>query len=329
MKQAETSMSTLQTILATMSVQVHAFAFCEIEDGWRLEKWGIPDALIVHYVLAGSGTVQAGSRPPVAFGPHSIVIPPQNLGHTIGFAGASRTLPAADGLDLLPNGLLRITAGSGGCDMLLACGAITARYAGALGLFDRLQDVVVGDLSASKHLRHAFSFMVEELAAPGLGTADVIGALMKRCLVVFLRLHLQNQGVRSPLFRALRDPRLADAVAAVVDAPAAPHTVESLAALCGMSRTAFAERFSDTFDEGPIAFLQRARLRLGAQLLVTSPMPVKVIAASVGYASRSHFSHAFRVAYGIDPTAFRRRRTEADRYLDPLDEMSRTGSPQN
>ncbi|WP_237477112.1 helix-turn-helix domain-containing protein [Lichenibacterium dinghuense] len=321
------SMSTLQAILATMSVQVHAFAFCEIQNGWRLEKRGVPDALIVHYILAGSGTIQAGDRPPVAFGPHSIVIPPRNLAHTIGFADASRMLPAADGLGLLPNGLLRITAGDGSRDILLACGAITARYAGALGLFDRLQDAVVGDLSASKHLRHAFSFMVEELAEPGLGTADVTGALMKRCLVFFLRLHLQDQGMYSPLFRALRDPRLAGAVAAIVDAPAAPHTVESLAALCGMSRTAFAERFSDTFGEGPIAFLQRARLRLAAQVLVTSPMPVKVIAASVGYASRSHFSHAFRAAYGIDPTAFRRRRAEADLDLEPLDAVNHPVSP--
>ena len=320
------SMSTLQTILATMSVQVHAFAFCEIQEGWRLEKRGVPDALIVHYVLAGSGTIQAGDRPPLAFGPHSIVIPPRNLAHTIGFAGTSRMLPAADGLGLLPSGLLRITAGDGSRDILLACGAITARYAGALGLFDRLQNAIVGDLSASKHLRHAFSFMVEELAEPGLGTADVTGALMKRCLIFFLRVHLQDQGVNSPLFRALRDPRLAGAVAAVVDAPAAPHSVESLAALCGMSRAVFAERFSDTFGEGPIAFLQRARLRLGAQLLVTSPMPVKVIAASVGYASRSHFSRAFSTAYGIDPTAFRRRRTEADRQLEPLDGMNHPGS---
>ena len=87
-----------------------------------------------------------------------------------------------------------------------------------------------------------------------------------------------------------------------------------------MSRTAFAERFSATFGEGPIAFLQRARLRLAAQLLTTSPMPVKVIAASVGYDSRSYFSHAFKAAYGVDPTAYRNRRAEADRSAEPLDD---------
>ena len=218
-------------------------------------------------------------------------------------------------------GVHRITAGDGSRDILLACGAITARYAGALGLFDRLQAAIVQDLSTSAHLRHAFSFMVDELAHPGLGSSEVTGALMKQCLIVFLRIHLTEQGTSSPIFRALRDPRLAVAVAAVVDAPAAPHTVESLAEICGMSRTVFAERFSATFGEGPIAFLQRARLRLAAQMLTTTPTPVKVIAASVGYTSRSYFSHTFKEAYGVDPTVYRNRRAQGDLERQPLEDV--------
>ena len=164
--------------------------------------------------------------------------------------------------------------------------------------------------------------MVEEIARPGVGTAEVTGALMKQCLILFLRKHLTERGVDSPIFRALRDPRLADAVAAVIAAPAAPHTVESLSALCGMSRTAFAERFTAAVGEGPIAFLQRARRRLAAQLLTTTPTPIKAIAASVGYASRSYFSHAFKAAYGVDPTAYRSRCVEADRDAEPMEGAS-------
>ena len=77
-----------------------------------------------------------------------------------------------------------------------------------------------------------------------------------------MRTHLSKRGVDSPIFGALREQRLAKAVAAIVDAPAAAHTVESLALLCGMSRIGFSESFSSTFGEGPITFLQRARLRL-------------------------------------------------------------------
>src|ERR1700712_2080922 len=142
------SMSTLQLLLNTMSVQVHAFAFCEIQDGWRLAKQGATDALIVHYVLAGAGTIQVGDHPPISFGPNSIVIPPRGLPHTIGFADAARTVASGNALSFVPRGVHRITAGDGSQDILLACGAITARYAGALGLFDHLQAAVVEDLSA-------------------------------------------------------------------------------------------------------------------------------------------------------------------------------------
>lgn len=56
----------------------------------------------------------------------------------------------------------------------------------------------------------------------------------------------------------------------------------------------------------PMAFVARTRLHQSADMLRTTNLPVKVIAASIGFASRSHFSRAFRDAYGVDPSAYRR-----------------------
>ena len=78
-----------------------------------------------------------------------------------------------------------------------------------------------------------------------------------------------------------------------------------------MGRTAFAEAFSQAFGQGPIEFVQKARLRTAARLLATTDFPVKLVAASVGYASRSHFSRTFVAAYGIDPSGFRAGRRPA------------------
>ena len=309
--------SQLVKLLSTLTVRVHAFAFCEIQSGWRLRKQGIADALLVHYVLSGTGTIVVGDQEPVAFGPNSMVIPPRGVPHSLGFAGAMHTVTARDALRVLPDGLVALTAGDGSRDILVACGAISASYAGALGLFDRLQGALIEDLSGNDRLRHAFAFMIEELVQPGLGTQEVTSALMRQCLAILLRVHLKERGTSSPIFAALRDPRLMRAVAAVLDAPGASHTVDSLAALCGMSRSAFAERFSAIFGEGPIEYLHRVRLRLAAQLLTTSPMPVKVIAASVGYTSRSYFSHAFKAAYGVDPSAYRGRCADAAKAIEP------------
>jgi AraC-like DNA-binding protein len=308
----------LPKLLGTLFVQVHAVALCQIQRGWRLSEKGAADAIYVHYVLAGEGTVAVEDQTPVPFGPNTMIIPPRGTAHTLGFPGATRTAAAADALGALPNGLITLTAGDGSRDILIACGSITADFAGSIGLFDRLREAMVEDLSSNDRLRHAFAFMAEELAQPGLGTQEVTAALMRQCLIITLRVHLREQGTRSPLFDALRDPRLVRAVVAILDAPNAAHTIDSLAALCGMGRSAFTQTFSSTFGEGAIEFLQRVRLRLGAQLLTASPMPVKIIAAGVGYASRSHFSRAFKAAYGVDPSAYRARSAVNVAEAEPL-----------
>jgi transcriptional regulator GlxA family with amidase domain len=56
----------------------------------------------------------------------------------------------------------------------------------------------------------------------------------------------------------------------------------------------------------PIEFVAKTRLHHAADLLRSTNLPIKVIAGSIGFLSRSHFSRAFREAYGSDPTAFRK-----------------------
>ena len=72
-----------------------------------------------------------------------------------------------------------------------------------------------------------------------------------------------------------------------------------------MSRSAFAREFSNTLSMSPMAFVAKTRLHHAAELLKSTKLPVKVIAASIGFASRSHFSRAFASAYGADPSRFR------------------------
>ena len=63
-------------------------------------------------------------------------------------------------------------------------------------------------------------------AGPGHASDD--GGVMKQCLIALLRQHFLRDGVDSPLFTALQHPRLARAVAAILDRPADPHSVGSL-----------------------------------------------------------------------------------------------------
>jgi AraC family transcriptional regulator, activator of mtrCDE len=295
----------LDRLLVTLAVRLHAFSVCQIQEGWRL-SFDAFDAITIHYVLAGAGSVRAGNGDWIPFAARNIIIVPARQPQTLG--QADRAVGEARGEDhctLIDDGLVAFTAGDGSRDTLLICGMISASYGGAFGLFDHLRDPLVEDLSSDNALRHAFDLMLTEIAEPSIGTQAMTEVLMKQCLIALLRRHLLRGGEGSPLFAALHDRRLARAVMAILEEPAAAHTVESLAACAGMSRASFSDRFAQAFRQSPMDFVQKVRLRIAARLLRTTDLPVKVVCGSIGYASRSAFTRAFRSAYGVDPKTFR------------------------
>jgi AraC-like DNA-binding protein len=91
----------------------------------------------------------------------------------------------------------------------------------------------------------------------------------------------------------------------MLDHPARSYSLESLAELAHMSRSAFAKEFTDRFGRTPMAFLRDVRLRRAASLLRETDLPVESIAARVGFSSRSHFSRSFHGRFGHSPTTFR------------------------
>jgi transcriptional regulator GlxA family with amidase domain len=102
-----------------------------------------------------------------------------------------------------------------------------------------------------------------------------------------------------------RDPRLVRALLDLMEDPAREHTLKELASASGMSRSLFAERFAEAFERPPMDLLKQIRLHRAANLLRSTSLPVQVVGMTVGYASRSYFSRAFRAAYGRDPKTFR------------------------
>ena len=128
---------------------------------------------------------------------------------------------------------------------------------------------------------------------------------MKQCVILLLRRQLLRANAEPDFPSILDDHRLQRAVTTVLEHPAATYSVDTLATVAGMSRSAFADRFAKSLGQTPMEFVQQVRLRLGAELLRTTDLPIKVIAASAGYSSRSYFSRAFRQAHGTDPRSFR------------------------
>ena len=296
----------LDRLLTTLAIRLHACSVCQIQHGWGL-AYSAFEAITIHFILSGKGALRVGTGPVLPFDARSALVIPAHQPHVLGEPGPGMQLVRADQhCSMLGDGLVSFTAGDGTRDTLMLCGMISASHNSGLRLFDLLREPLIHDFSAHPSLSPVFDLMLSEVTQPGLGTQAMAEVLMKQCLIALLRQHLLREGIGSPLFTALQHPRLARAVLAILDQPADPHSVGSLAALAGMSRASFAEHFSRAFLQGPIDFVQEVRLRIAARLLTTTDLPLKVIARTVGYASHPSFTRAFKQSYGAEPVNYRR-----------------------
>ncbi len=104
---------TLDRLLTTLAVRLHAFSVCEIQQGCRLAFPSF-EAVTVHYVLTGSGALRVGGGAWRPFGPQSIVIVPARETHVLGEAGSTaEVMQAEDHCSLLADGLIKFATGDG------------------------------------------------------------------------------------------------------------------------------------------------------------------------------------------------------------------------
>jgi AraC-like DNA-binding protein len=80
-----------------------------------------------------------------------------------------------------------------------------------------------------------------------------------------------------------------------------------------MSRSSFAERFKSAAGVAPLTYLTEWRMRLAERVLRDEDASVFELAESLGYASESAFSNAFKRVTGTSPRQYRK----TARQLEP------------
>jgi AraC-like DNA-binding protein len=103
------------------------------------------------------------------------------------------------------------------------------------------------------------------------------------------------------------DPCIALALNALKSDLGRSWTVARLAKCAGLSRTAFATRFSSRMGEGPASYARRVRLQKACELLERTQMGTAHVGAHVGYHSEAAFIRVFAREVGMTPAQWRRR----------------------
>lgn len=166
-----------------------------------------------------------------------------------------------------------------------------------------LPPLVQVPLDAVSGLRPALDLLFAETDQIRCGSRLLADRLFEVVLIQLLRWiidHPQQAGVSSGLVMGLSDPRLARALVALHAAPQEDWTLDGMAKVAGMSRSAFAEAFKSVTGTTPAAYLTDWRLTLASTLLLAG-QPQKLVAAELGFSSGSSLSRAFRQRFGAAP----------------------------
>jgi len=151
--------------------------------------------------------------------------------------------------------------------------------------------------------------MVAEITEPRPGSRVMISRVLDLLFIRALRVWAASGRANPGWLTAAMDPALGRALNAIHEAPERNWSIDELARLAALSRSAFATRFAARLGQPPGAYLLHQRLGHAAHLLRSTSESVGRIAATVGYTSEAAFSRAFARAYGDPPRAWRTAKT--------------------
>ncbi|GAA0405592.1 AraC family transcriptional regulator [Microbispora corallina] len=267
------------------------------------------DAAGFHVVLQGTAWLIPDNGDPVSLGPGDVVFLPRGAGH--GLADSPST-PLADGpaSSAQPRSGSQETPVPGAAPVtVMLCGAYLLDRSRTHPLLRELPDVVHLPARAGRrpHLRAALDLLGGELEGVRPGCDAMVPALLDVLLLHILRAWFEErEDAPTGWTAALNDPPVAAALRAMHGEPQRQWSVQELAGHAGLSRAAFARRFTTLVGQPPLAYLTWWRMTVAARLLRASDVPANAVAGKVGYTSEYAFAHAFKRAYGRPPGAYRR-----------------------
>lgn len=284
----------------------------ELTAPWGLFMPPMPGCLWFHVVTHGRCLVEVDGSDSLEVGAGGFVLVPHGRGHRL---RSARRVAAPNVIDL-PQELVGeryslLRHGGGGAPTTLVCGVVQLDAPSGPSLERMLPPVLhleAASLPDADWMHATLRLMAAETRGLRPGGETVVTRLSDVLVVHAIRAWLE----RDPLARtgwlgALRDPHLGRALASVWREPAEPWSVERMAKLAAMSRSAFAERFVALVGEPPMLHVTRVRMQVASVALRDGQASLGELAGRMGYRSQAAFSRAFKRLVGRSPSELRPR----------------------
>jgi AraC-like DNA-binding protein len=300
-------MDPLSDILTGLRIRRAMFTRLDASAPWGFDSTGEPFLKFVLLVRGSAILTMPNSPEPVALRSGDVFIMLQDQQYRIYDHEDSVTTDCID-IEKLRIGN-KIEVGGGG--------AVTSFVSGFFELDAQAAKPLVKVLPPLLHLKldkgrsldfhSVLELLARETEMPGLGSDVVLSRLFELLFIHAIRAYsAQPGGPTRGWLGANADRQLAQALNAIHGEPARDWTVESLARVAGMSRSAFAARFKAVVEQTPLEYLTQWRMYCATRLLQRSSLPLAEVSRQVGYESVAAFHRVFRRETAMTPAVFRK-----------------------
>lgn len=309
-------MDVLADVMKTLQFEGRIYCRSVLRAPWGMEMPPTEGAAF-HIVSSGECFLELEEeRRPIPLAAGDLAVVTTRRTHRLVSAPGARTRLLSDLIrERGPDRTKPLQSGGAGAPTLLTCGKFLLNGGGGHTLFSLLPRVihVRGEAGrAVPWLDATLQLITQEAAAHRMGSEAIVSRLIDVIFVQSLRSWLEKAPERAGgWLGALRDPQIGAALALVHGQPAKPWSVATLASEVGMSRSAFAARFTTLVGQAPLAYLTRWRMQLATALLREPQASLAQVAERVGYASEVAFHRAFRREMGRTPGSLRERSAAA------------------
>lgn len=305
-------MDILNDILDTLNLKGALYFRTDFSGPWAVTVPRLEQAARFHLVVQGHCRVEMESGHAVDLGPGDIILIPKGRSHILADeegreAPQLETVLQDVGYD--GEGVLVVGEKDKTASTQMVCGHFTFRGGADHPILRALPEYVLTTASTRARepwLDEMLRLVTRRVFADELGSAAAITRLSEIVFIELLRVGINQSGELRAVIDGFKDRQIGRALELIHARPAESWTVEKLAVAVGMSRSRFAERFSELVGTGPMAYLSDWRLQKALSLLDTSRVTIQQVAIQTGYQSPAAFSRAFSGKFGVPPTEYRR-----------------------
>lgn len=188
----------------------------------------------------------------------------------------------------------------------LLCGEACFDHSGSFHLLDALPAVfIVRHFEDNEWSCALIKLIMSESVNPSIASSSVLNRLSELIFVYAIRQYILSDAKSTGVLALYGHARLHRAINAIHNAPEKDWTLELLAQIATMSRTAFAEAFRNTSGWTAMKYLAWWRMQLAWSKLNEGSSSAEV-AMIVGYQSEAAFSRAFKKQFGVTAGKIRR-----------------------